>query len=100
MTVSVRVFDADLPADVAHALAGFEAGFRYPLGEGATFCISHGEDYRRFFRAMGESVCIVSERDGFLVALITGGLLMLAAMVLGFIAREAWKSAKGLRLGA
>ena len=46
------------------------------------------------------SPTIVSEREGFLVTLIAGGLLILAAMVLGYIAREAWKSVKERRRGA
>src|SRR5437867_9963421 len=41
------------------ALAEFELQFTYPLGPGRTFRISHGDDYPRFFRAMGEAVSFV-----------------------------------------
>jgi hypothetical protein len=53
----------DRPADdVARELAAFEERFTYPLGPGRRFTISHGEDYPRFFRAMGEARCFVARR--------------------------------------
>jgi len=52
------------PARLAVALEEFEKRFSYPLGEGSRFRISHGEDYSRFFRAMGNAVVFVAERDG------------------------------------
>jgi hypothetical protein len=52
------------PADLARALAAFEEQFTYPLGPGRRFRISHGDDYPRFFRAIGEAACFVAERDG------------------------------------
>ncbi len=52
------------PPELARALAAFEAQFTYPLGQGRTFRISHGEDYPRFFRAQGEGACFVMEHDG------------------------------------
>jgi hypothetical protein len=52
------------PADLAQALAAFEKQFTYPLGPGRCFRISHGEDYPRFFRAIGEAACFVAEQDG------------------------------------
>jgi hypothetical protein len=55
--------DAPSP-ELARALAEFEKQFTYPLGPGRTFRISHGEDYPRFFRAMGEAVCFVAEDKG------------------------------------
>ena len=48
------------PPELARALAAFEEQFRYPLGPGRTFRISHGEDYPRFFRAMGDGACFVA----------------------------------------
>lgn len=48
---------------LARALADFERGFTYPLGPGRWFRISHGEDYPRFFRAMGPATCYVAELD-------------------------------------
>lgn len=52
------------PKELAEALARFEAQFTYPLGPGRCFRISHGSDYSRFYRAMGESTCFVAESDG------------------------------------
>jgi hypothetical protein len=49
---------------LARALAEFESRFTYPLGPGRSFRISHGEDYPRFFRAMGRATCFVAERNG------------------------------------
>jgi hypothetical protein len=50
--------------ELASALSRFEEQFAYPLGEGRTFRISHGADYARFYRAIGECVCFVAERGG------------------------------------
>lgn len=50
--------------DLAAALARFEEQFTYPLGPGRSFRISHGSDYPRFFRAVGDAVCFVAERKG------------------------------------
>jgi hypothetical protein len=49
---------------LARALERFEAQFTYPLGPGRSFRISHGDDYGRFFRAMGDAACFVAEADG------------------------------------
>jgi hypothetical protein len=56
----------DGPPDpkLARALAEFEQQFTYPLGPGRSFRISHGEDYPRFFRAIGLAGCFVAERGG------------------------------------
>lgn len=45
--------------ELAQRLAELEKTFCYPLGPGRTFRISHGDDYSRFFRAMGEAVSLV-----------------------------------------
>src|SRR5688500_3897167 len=52
------------PPELARALAGFESEFTYPLGPDSFFHISHGDDYPRFFRAMGEAACFVAQRRG------------------------------------
>jgi hypothetical protein len=52
------------PAELARALADFETQFTYPLGPGRYFRISHGDDYPRFFRAIGTAACFVAEREG------------------------------------
>ncbi|HZL36246.1 MAG TPA: GNAT family N-acetyltransferase [Tepidisphaeraceae bacterium] len=46
------------------ALASFEEKFTYPLGPGRWFRISHGDDYPRFFRSMGEATCLIVEDEG------------------------------------
>lgn len=51
------------PPEIAHALERFETQFTYPLGPGRFFRISHGDDYPRFFRAMGEARCFVIRRN-------------------------------------
>lgn len=50
--------------EMACALTAFEEQFRYPLGPGRAFRISHGDDYPRFFRAMGDGTCFVAMHDG------------------------------------
>ncbi|MCI0376822.1 MAG: hypothetical protein L0215_04400 [Gemmataceae bacterium] len=52
------------PAELARALAEFERQFTYPLGQGRSFSISHGDDYPRFFRAMGDAASLVLEENG------------------------------------
>jgi len=55
--------DPPAPA-IARALAELEEEFTYPLGPGRTFRISHGDDYPRFFRAIGAARCFVAEQQG------------------------------------
>ena len=59
----VHTWSAAPPAEWSQALARFEAQFTYPLGPGRSFRIVHGDDYPRFFRAMGEAACFVAERE-------------------------------------
>jgi hypothetical protein len=49
---------------LSRALTKFERQFSYPLGSGRSFRISHGEDYPRFFRAIGKAACFVAEEHG------------------------------------
>ncbi len=49
----IHRFEEAPPVGVASALDQFERQFKYPLGVGRSFHISHGEDYPRFFRAIG-----------------------------------------------
>jgi len=50
------------------ALRRFEEEFRYPLGESDSFFISHGDDYTRFFRSIGDPfLCHVAAREGAIV---------------------------------
>jgi hypothetical protein len=62
--MNVHRLDGPPPPELARALAEFEAQFRYPLGPGRWFRLSHGEDYTRFFRAMGDATCCVVEKQG------------------------------------
>lgn len=48
--------------ELALALAEFERQFTYPLGPGRSFRISHGDDYPRFFRAIGDAAVFVATR--------------------------------------
>lgn len=52
------------------ALQSFEREFTYPLGESRRFHISHGDDYLRFFRAIGRARCFVAEDGGVVVGTI------------------------------
>lgn len=56
----VQRLSAPPDATLAAALAEFERQFRYPLGPGRWFRIDHGDDYPRFFRAIGEAACFVA----------------------------------------
>lgn len=63
----IHRFEQAPPAGVASALERFERQFTYPLGIGRSFHISHGEDYPRFFRAIGGTgagVSFVAESAG------------------------------------
>ncbi len=52
------------PAAIFGAMARFEEQFRYPLGPGRSFRVSHGKDYARFYRSIGEEACFAAERNG------------------------------------
>lgn len=58
----------------AAALQQFERQFRYPLGKQGSFRISHGEDYTRFFRAMGEATTLLAERHGTILGVASAAL--------------------------
>ena len=61
--MNVHALETVASSRLAGALDRFERQFTYPLGPGRSFRISHGDDYVRFFRAMGEARCFVAERD-------------------------------------
>ncbi len=63
--------DSQTDAGLAAALENFEAEFRYPLGPDRWFTISHGEDYTRFFRAIGEARCFIARRGDRVVGVIS-----------------------------
>jgi hypothetical protein len=62
--MNIHQLTASPTSELALALGRFEKEFTYPLGPGRSFRISHGDDYSRFFRAIGEAVCFVAEGDG------------------------------------
>ncbi len=68
---NIRYLDALPESTLASALARFESGFRYPLGKDGWFSISHGDDYTRFFRAIGDTRCFVADRDGTVVGVVS-----------------------------
>ncbi len=76
--MNVHTLAASPPPELARALGRFEEQFRYPLGPGRFFRIDHGEDYPRFFRAMGEGVCFVAEREGRILGVMGAALRRLA----------------------
>lgn len=76
--MTVHVLRTAPPPHMALALARFEEQFRYPLGPGRFFRISHGQDYPRFFRAMGDAACFVAERDGRILGVVGAALRRLA----------------------
>lgn len=72
--MNVHTLAAPPLPELALALERFEEQFRYPLGPGRFFRIAHGEDYPRFFRAMGEGICFVAERRGRVLGVIGAAL--------------------------
>ncbi|MBM3459176.1 MAG: N-acetyltransferase [Armatimonadetes bacterium] len=76
--MNVHPLAASPPPELARALGRFEEQFHYPLGPGRFFRIDHGEDYPRFFRAMGEGVCFVAERGGSILGVMGASLRRLA----------------------
>jgi hypothetical protein len=73
----IETLDSTPPPKLAAALEEFESQFRYPLGSDAWFRISHGADYTRFFRAMGDARCFVALRDDKVVGIITSAICRL-----------------------
>ena len=61
--MNVHALETVTSGRLAAALARFETQFTYPLGPGRSFRVSHGDDYVRFFRALGEARCFVAERE-------------------------------------
>jgi len=62
--MNLHLLTAATPPELAGALARLEEQFTYPLGPGRSFRVSHGDNYPRFFRAIGDAACLVAERGG------------------------------------
>ncbi|MCG8653742.1 MAG: hypothetical protein MI861_28145 [Pirellulales bacterium] len=69
--ISIERLDRQPAAPLAHALETFESEFRYPLGRERWFRISHGEDYTRFFRAIGHAHCFVARSESRVVGVVS-----------------------------
>ncbi|MDA9858613.1 hypothetical protein N9D23_10890 [Rubripirellula sp.] len=59
------------------ALENFESEFRYPLGTDSWFRISHGDDYTRFFRAIGDPCSFIATNGSQVVGTITSTICRL-----------------------
>jgi hypothetical protein len=75
--MNIRTLEAPPDAALAAALERFERRFTYPLGESTSFRISHGDDYARFYRAMGDARVVVAERDSEVLGTLGGALKQL-----------------------
>ena len=64
--INVIKFDS-ISSALNEKMNKFEESFRYPLGNSGTFSISHGDDYGRFFRAMGKSKIYLACYEGEIV---------------------------------
>src|SRR5262245_21030215 len=70
----VRALTEPPPSELAAALGEFERQFVYPLGPGRSFRIEHGDDYPRFYRAMGDARCFVALECGRVVGVLCAAL--------------------------
>jgi hypothetical protein len=78
MAIHIHQLRSTPAPDMQARLAAFEREFDYPLGADRRFVISHGEDYPRFFRTMGDATCLLAEDKGGIVgtlAMVTRRLL-------------------------
>ena len=70
--MNIHLINAAPSASMAKKLEAFERQFEYPLGTENHFRISHGSDYTRFFRALGEPACFVVEHRGRIKGVLGG----------------------------
>lgn len=71
----MKIREIDSPENPLNlALARFESQFAYPLGNGRSFRISHGDDYTRFYRSIGDAVCFVAEERGEILGTISSAI--------------------------
>jgi hypothetical protein len=76
--MTVHVLRTAPAPELAQALERFEEQFHYPLGPERFFRITHGKDYPRFFRAMGDGACFVAERESRILGVMGAALRRLA----------------------
>lgn len=67
MAIHIHQLRSTPAPDMQARLAAFERKFDYPLGADRRFVISHGEDYPRFFRTMGDGTCLVAADEAGIV---------------------------------
>ena len=72
--MKIQTIQSQPDAELSAALERFEAAFRYPLGESAWFRISHGKDYTRFFRAIGNARCFIAREGSDVIGTITSSI--------------------------
>jgi hypothetical protein len=70
----IESFHEPPPPGLARALAAFERQFSYPLGPGRSFRIEHGDDYARFYRAIGDARCFVAISEGCVLGVLSVAL--------------------------
>lgn len=75
--MKIHALDSQPARELSAALEQFESQFRYPLGGEAWFRISHGEDYTRFFRAVGTARCFVATSGDEVIGTITSTICQL-----------------------
>ena len=75
--MKIHCFHAQPSPDLAEKLRVFERQFQYPLGEHQSFRVSHGEDYTRFYRAIGEATCFAAEHRGEVVGVLSTAIRQL-----------------------
>lgn len=61
----------ETPPILRERLREFERQFDYPLNSNQRFRIEHSLEYERFFRAMGESVTVVTEKGGKILGVLS-----------------------------
>jgi len=69
--VKIQEIQSHPTAELNAKLETFESQFRYPLGSDSWFRISHGDDYTRFFRAIGDARCFIATSGSEVVGTIT-----------------------------
>jgi hypothetical protein len=72
--MTIHVLHEAPPPPLRDALMEFERQFVYPLGPRRTFRIDHGEDYPRFYRAIGDGRCFVCEEAGRVLGVVAVAL--------------------------
>ena len=73
----IRLVEGRLEEPDARRYADFESSFFYPLGPGADFRISHGEDPLRYFRSLGPAAMALVESENSILGTISAAVVSL-----------------------